>query len=253
MHTEQVTSRLLVTAMLRLQQGDLESGLKLVEQGLAIAPADAGLQAVRDEAKRRLEEQTKRQAQIKATAEKLLALAEAQRAKSRLTLPPGDNAYETYRRILALDPTNQAAISGLKGMADDYLALAKSAADRARWSESVDLAGRGLMLAPAHPGLLALRAEALRKQGRRTAATQSRGTRPLAAAASQSQRAKPKQDPLAQQARRDVGRFIAGLHAKARQLQQQGRTEEAKRLVETGLRIAPGHPALLQLEKELQK
>ena len=254
---EQVASRSLVTALLQLQRGEIEASLKVAQEGLTIAPKDAGLQAVRDEAKRRLNERAQRQSRIKLAIDKLLTLADEQRAKSRLTLPPGNNAYETYRRTLALDPANQAARAGLMGIADDYVELARRAAHNGDWRESLELTGRGLSLAPTHAGLLALRAEALRRLSpSRTAAAvpQARSAPPRTTPTGQGKPAKPKKgDPLAQRAIKDVGRFIAGLHAKARQLQKEGRIEECKRLLKTGLGIAPGHPALLQLQKELQQ
>nr|MDQ2696852.1 hypothetical protein [Pseudomonadota bacterium] len=45
--------------------------------------------------------------------DRLLAKAEQQWQEKRLTRPFGDNAYETYRQILRLDPDNSAAREGV--------------------------------------------------------------------------------------------------------------------------------------------
>lgn len=255
--TQRVAARSLVTALLDLQEGDPAASLAIAEEGLAVAPQDPGLLAVREEAKRRLAEQARRKAQIAELTSKLLAQADEQRAKHRLTLPPGDNAYETYRRILSIDPTNARARAGLADLAGDYLELAKRTADARNWTETLEYTGRGLAFAPTHPELLALRSEAQHKLSAGRSAPkpkQKPENSSQSTARGSGKPANPKpEDPLSQRAARDVGRFIAGLHAKARQLQKQGRIEESNRLLQTGLRIVPGHPALLQLQKELRQ
>jgi len=253
---DQVASRALVTSLLRLQQGDLTGALKVAGEGLAVAPKDAGLLAIRDEAQRRRQEWERRQAQLKAETEKLLVIAREQRAKTRLTSPAGDNAYETLRRVLALDPKNEAARAGLHDIADDYLRLARRAGARGKWSESVELADRGLSVAPANQGLLALRAEAIKRSAaaqRATATLHRRGNSRRRPSPPPARRAKPAEESRAQHASKDLARFIAGLNAKALQMKKEGRVEECRRLVETGLHIAPGDLVLLQLQKELKK
>lgn len=60
--------------------------------------------------------------------ENLMARADRQIAVSRLTAPPDDNALETYRRMLAIDPGNAAAEQGIASIVQRLLGVAQSAA-----------------------------------------------------------------------------------------------------------------------------
>ena len=89
---------------------------------------------------------------------RLLDLAQSQLAGLALTTPAGDNAYETYQLVLALDPDNLAALAGIEQIGLKYVSLAERAAARGE----TDLAGRhakrAAPLVPGHPNLLALEA-----------------------------------------------------------------------------------------------
>ncbi len=52
---------------------------------------------------------------------KLLVLAEYQFENKQLSTPSGDNALETYQKILAKYPSNKAAINGVKKVHDKYI------------------------------------------------------------------------------------------------------------------------------------
>ncbi|MBT8112174.1 MAG: hypothetical protein KJO47_00705, partial [Gammaproteobacteria bacterium] len=52
---------------------------------------------------------------------KLLVLAEYQFEKKQLSTPSGDNALETYQKILAKYPSNKAAVNGVKKVHDKYI------------------------------------------------------------------------------------------------------------------------------------
>lgn len=60
--------------------------------------------------------------------ENLLARADRQVAAARLTEPRDDNALETYRRILAIDPGNGVATQGIDSIVQRVLGVAQSAA-----------------------------------------------------------------------------------------------------------------------------
>ena len=73
----------------------------------------------------------------------LLSQADAQMARLALTTPEGDNAYETYQRILSLEPENEAAREGLRSIGIRYVSLAdraRSRGDRERARRYVDKA-----------------------------------------------------------------------------------------------------------------
>jgi tetratricopeptide (TPR) repeat protein len=82
----------------------------------------------------------------------LLARAEAQLRERKLTTPPGDNAYETYRDLLARRPEHPAALAGLRRIAEEYLKLAREA----EANKQQEWIRKGLAVWPEHPGLLAL-------------------------------------------------------------------------------------------------
>ncbi|MEM8768343.1 MAG: hypothetical protein AAGE43_12910, partial [Pseudomonadota bacterium] len=60
--------------------------------------------------------------------ENLLARADRQEAAARLTEPAGDNALETYRRILEIDAGNESATQGIASIVQRLLGFAQSAA-----------------------------------------------------------------------------------------------------------------------------
>jgi len=92
-----------------------------------------------------------------ASVEYLLGEARRALAQDRLTTPREDNAFGYYRRVLALEPGNPEARSGLSRIARRYAALAREElheSDQAAASVYID---RGLQVRPGHPDLLALR------------------------------------------------------------------------------------------------
>ena len=89
----------------------------------------------------------------------LLRGAEAALADDRLQRPKGDNAYEKYRAVLALDAGNTAARRGLEDVAGRYL----QRGERARANGDVEKArtylARAASIAPGHPRLDEVRAK----------------------------------------------------------------------------------------------
>ncbi len=55
----------------------------------------------------------------------LIELAESQINQKKLNTPPSDNAMETYRLILDLDPNNKQALAGIKLIKERYQTWAK--------------------------------------------------------------------------------------------------------------------------------
>lgn len=60
-----------------------------------------------------------------ATIDELMAQAEQQRAQRQLTMPPGDNALETYREIVALDPDYEPALQSIEDIKLSYKTLSQ--------------------------------------------------------------------------------------------------------------------------------
>ena len=83
----------------------------------------------------------------------LLALAESQVAKLRLTTPAGDNSYQTYQQILSLQPNNEAALAGIEQIGVKYVELADRAAAKGDLQKTRHYVAKARLLAPEHPSV----------------------------------------------------------------------------------------------------
>jgi len=84
----------------------------------------------------------------------LFEQAQRQWATYQLTMPTGENAYETYQQILLEDPNNAQAKAGLLKIAEHYLHLAGIAHQDGHLDESLAKIQQGLQVMPTHTGLL---------------------------------------------------------------------------------------------------
>jgi TPR repeat protein len=85
------------------------------------------------------------------TVSQLLAHAHYQVATLALTTPAGDNAYETYQRVLSVQPDNEAALDGIEQIGVKYVELAGLAAAKGDVENSREYAAKASVLAPEHP------------------------------------------------------------------------------------------------------
>lgn len=138
--------------------GDREAALAVLERGLAAAPDDPELTALRRRIERDRSDTTLDLAQRR-QVESWLIEAEGQLGAGKFVLPPGDNAVETYRRVLELDPTNEIAQRRLDGMAAFFEAQARADLADGRPQRALVKVRQGLLIAPGHPGLLRLQEE----------------------------------------------------------------------------------------------
>jgi len=83
----------------------------------------------------------------------LLNSAKLALGENKLMSPPNDNAYDRYRRILALDPSNQKAKNGLQEVAAHYLGLAESAVAKGDLAGGRTFLERARKADPDHPGI----------------------------------------------------------------------------------------------------
>lgn len=93
-----------------------------------------------------------------ASIQQLLKQAQQQQAALNLTTPIGNNAYESYKQILELQPNNPLAQQGLMSIADKYERLANQKINR---QKKLLLIKRGLKVAPKHPALKQLQQQTL--------------------------------------------------------------------------------------------
>ena len=66
----------------------------------------------------------------------LLARAEQQIVRTRLTTPVGDNALETYQHVLNLLPNQQEAMNGIQKIQEQYRDWAERAEGREEWAKA---------------------------------------------------------------------------------------------------------------------
>ena len=78
----------------------------------------------------------------------LLAEADKRIAENKLTKPNGDNAYETYRKVLSVDPDNQAAKAGLDRIEKQYLEWGDAKRDASDYSTAAKHYERALLVNP---------------------------------------------------------------------------------------------------------
>ncbi len=87
---------------------------------------------------------------------KFLALAKRQRRYFKLTIPAGDNACETYKKVLELDPDNQEAKVGLNNLVEYYRSRAILFKKQVAYDLSSEFIRLGLKVKPKNTELLAL-------------------------------------------------------------------------------------------------
>jgi hypothetical protein len=89
--------------------------------------------------------------------DKLIRLADAALKDYRLTTPAGDNAYEYYRKVLALDPANRRAKRGITKIADRYAGLAEGSLAKYQYGKAQHYVALGLKVQPDNRRLRQLR------------------------------------------------------------------------------------------------
>jgi serine/threonine-protein kinase len=77
--------------------------------------------------------------------------------ENRLMSPADDNAYDRYRKVLALDPKNTKAQDGLRAVAGRYLGLVDAAQDKGDLGQARDYLARAEKADPNHPGIVRAR------------------------------------------------------------------------------------------------
>jgi predicted Ser/Thr protein kinase len=136
--------------------GDLERALAEIDTGLEADPTHTALLALQQAILDQQQTSRERNKQIAA----LLAKADDQMTRSRLTLPADDNAYQSYRAALALEPHNAEARAGLERIVHRYADMAKDRLQQDDASASLAYIERGLAINPNHVGLRELRTQA---------------------------------------------------------------------------------------------
>ena len=103
-------------------------------------------------------------AKHKADLKTLLQRALQQERQLKLTTPTADNAFDTYRKILSLDPENPKAHQALHRMANIYLDWAQHKLRQGDLNQSWEYLKRGLRIRPGYQPLRALQRTLLKQQ-----------------------------------------------------------------------------------------
>jgi serine/threonine-protein kinase PpkA len=259
---EEIVHALEERALTKQRAGDLRASLGLIEQGLKVDDADPALRALRKEV---LNEQAEKQKQTRIAA--LLDRAEDQRSSGKLGTPKGDNAHESYQAVLALDPENRRARSGIRALVDHLLELAQTRQSEGQLEEGLALIQQGKQVAPGEPKLLAL-AKALQKaldiqrqKERQIQFHLDRAAQQLAASrfnapkgdnALDSYRQVLALDGHNQSARSGISRIAERFVQLAENQRAQSDLDASARLVEEGLSVRPEHPELLRLKQTIE-
>lgn len=239
------------------QRGDLQWSLGLLEQGLRGDPQNVGLKIRRDSVVEQKGQQDEKRRRL---IVQWLDQAQAQLRAERLTYPPGGNAFETYRMILAVAPGEESALSGLQRIAERSAELARSYKRKGDLRGSRAAIEQGLQAVPGHAALFDLKkdiastnAEAmgalLRKADRQFVA--SRLTEPKGDNALESYREVLRMDPSNEQAKKGVHMIVQHYELLAEDRQQSGSLQEALALVDEALKVEPGDGSLLAQRKAL--
>ncbi len=80
--------------------------------------------------------------------DRLLEQARADIDQMRLSTPPGNNALEKYRQVLAIDRQNQEAKNGVRKIVETYAQLGKQAAQRKDYDRASFFIDQALIIAP---------------------------------------------------------------------------------------------------------
>jgi len=108
----------------------------------------------------------------------LLAKAETARIQDKLLTPAGESALDYYRQVLEIDRHNAAAKTGIQGLANHYLALAREAQQEKRYQDALLYASRGLSVNPYDVALIDLKGELERSMLEQQRKTARRTTQP---------------------------------------------------------------------------
>lgn len=194
----------------------------------------------------------------------LLEKAQMQWANGKLTVPPGDNASETYRIILKLEPDNATAKTGLLKIAEHFYNLARQAQERGQITDSLEQVKHGLQIMPTHVKLRTLEQELMTsftaQQQAQTRAQQVQQLLDQAAhylATAQLESAYTVYQEILTKAP-DNQQARAGLQQLAKQYEQLAHRQKddivtSLAILGKGLTVFPKHPGLLSLKQELIK
>jgi hypothetical protein len=89
----------------------------------------------------------------KVKIQQLLFSADTAMEENRLTTPADDSAFDRYKQVLNLDPSNKLAIDGINRIVERYLAWALDHAERSNLNRARRFVSLAEGIDPAHPNI----------------------------------------------------------------------------------------------------
>ncbi|ARN74238.1 serine/threonine protein kinase [Oceanicoccus sagamiensis] len=100
-----------------------------------------------------MQQQNIRQDQRQGQVELLLAGAKKALSENKLSSPIGDNAYDKYQSVLALDPENNSALEGIANIAATFLQQSTAEAQKGNFIRARALIAAAIQVDSQHPNL----------------------------------------------------------------------------------------------------
>ncbi|MGH8522820.1 MAG: tetratricopeptide repeat protein, partial [Gammaproteobacteria bacterium] len=253
-----ISQRLTEDAEAARQTGDLQRSLALIDEGLRVDPRGSGFHTLKNtvaQDQRKLGERHRR------LVAQWLKRAQRQFQSGRLTTPPGDNAFETYRMLLAVVSGQPDALAGLEQIAERCMQLAKAAKGSGNAEASLAYVEQGLQAVPGHARLAEFRTmlgtgQTEVVQGLLSKAEQqfvaSRLTAPKGDNALETYKAILDLDPGNAKSRDGLRAIAKHYHTLAGDRQRAGDLKAALSFVDEALNVEPENGGLLAQKKAIK-
>ncbi|MEZ5583758.1 MAG: hypothetical protein R3F37_14315 [Candidatus Competibacteraceae bacterium] len=245
-----------------LDEGKQQEALLQIDAGLQINAQHEGLKQLKQRIREALADERK--------ITQLLTQAEHYREQAQYLQPPGENAYDTYQQVLALDAENVRAQEGLAQILDTYRQQAEALRDQARWEDSLAKIDEILQVFPDAAGLQALRNDVLKAFAaeRNQAQLRHEIERLLSQAAQFQEQAQLVQppganayqtyqqvltlDPANADAQAGLAQIVETYRQQAEELRDQSQWQDSLAKIDVILRVFPDDAGLQALRNEVQ-
>ncbi len=154
---EKIKDTLVLWAKQEIKQDNYQQAAYHYRKALEASPKDQGIiEALRDIDKKELSEKTVTAPVVKLAVtenerhqiEQLLKQAERQLSEKKLMTPVDDNAWASYKKILALDPDHQQAIDGIDKIKETYKLWARNELKKGNFKHAAFLLRKALQIFP---------------------------------------------------------------------------------------------------------
>jgi tetratricopeptide (TPR) repeat protein len=157
---QRIQSQLIVQIQKTVERKDYRAALEIADQILSV-PSDRVDESFYQQA---IFTAAKTKQVVNNHLDNLLSLAKKQRKAQRFSKPAGDNALESYLRVLEISPVNVDAKTGLRKLTIEYQLSVRAALSEGSIDQAIALANEGLKVFPDNKDLLVLHDDVLLHQ-----------------------------------------------------------------------------------------